>query len=261
MTSLFDKLEQIVCGRQQEIIQKTGGLGVYSVFEIDLSEARTNEKFDFDGDRFIVNSIDNPAYIRLNNINNDLIDILDVRMIRTPFTGFFLTNTASSGYLKILCGTKGMFEGIPRDINSSSYSWIYKPSDDLLKSDDSTVEIGTTGSTYIKKKEIIIPGRIKQSGFRVKFDIKSTDVDTTSRARVYKNGVAVGSVHSNTSTTWQTKSEDFALTWKLSDTLELWLSLPQYGAGRRAYARRFRVYGTPNYSNVPVVVDIDLPSW
>lgn len=87
-----------------------GGKGVYNLFEIDLSKARTNKKYTFYGDRLIVQQIDSDVQMRLNHCENDLIDLNIVRNIRTPFKEFYITNEAKSGFLKILAGGGGMFE-------------------------------------------------------------------------------------------------------------------------------------------------------
>ena len=116
-------------------LKETGGIGAYSLFNIDLSEARDNKRYTFTGDQVIITDCDNAAYLTLNDIRNDPIDLTLVREIHTPFNEFYITNAASSGSLKILVGSEGIFNcnqtqpiditrcnigNLPIDINAST---------------------------------------------------------------------------------------------------------------------------------------------
>ena len=85
------------------------GKGIYELVIIDLSVAHTNKIYSFNGSHIIVTHCDNPATLRLNNEENDEIPVNVVPQINTPFKEFYITNTASSGTLELLCGTRGFF--------------------------------------------------------------------------------------------------------------------------------------------------------
>jgi hypothetical protein len=87
------------------------GKGIYELFEIDLSTAHIDRQYNFNGNQLIITDCEAQAYLRLNNIKNDLIDINVVRNIGpTPFKEFYITNSASVGKtLKILAGAGGLF--------------------------------------------------------------------------------------------------------------------------------------------------------
>ena len=91
-------------------LSRTGGDGAYTTFTIDLSVAHSEEKYDFSGDQIIITDCDDKAYIKLNDKRNDFINVQKVRQIHTPFNEFFITNEVGVGELKILCGTKGIFQ-------------------------------------------------------------------------------------------------------------------------------------------------------
>jgi len=94
----------------ERILEKTGGEGLYHKFVIDLSVAHTDERYDFSGDRFTVENIEDQAYVRLGNRKNSLIDLHKIPELHAPFRQFFITNEAGTGVLEILVGAKGMFE-------------------------------------------------------------------------------------------------------------------------------------------------------
>lgn len=91
------------------------GEGLYHEFEFDLSVAHANERHEFSGDRMLVTQIDADASIRLNSIKNSLLDLKKVGFFKAPIKEFYLTNDAGSSgdLLKILVGSKGMFEPWP----------------------------------------------------------------------------------------------------------------------------------------------------
>ena len=102
---------------QQDEIQKRGSQAVYHEIEIDLSKANTDTKYMYWGDQIIVTQIDSEAKLRLNNYENDLIDLSVIRNINTPFKEFYITNSAHAGKLKLLLGSGGIFEATQQQIN------------------------------------------------------------------------------------------------------------------------------------------------
>ena len=121
------------------------------------------------------------------------------------------------------------------------YILIAIPTDDLLNSDDT--EETTQSESYIKIKDFsALIGNLDSthSAFRIKFDLKIDSAGPTAYGQVYKNGVAHGTEQMNTTTTYQTKSEDIS-GWSAGDTIELWVKVGT--AIRTAHVKNFRVYG------------------
>jgi len=82
---------------------------------------------------------------------------------------------------------------------------------------------------------------------RVKFDLQSDGGLGNPHAKLYKNGVAVGTDQSMSGQGWVTKSEDLTITLADNDTLELW---GYVNSGYNCLVQNFRVYYTPTYSQV-----------
>lgn len=133
-------------------------------------------------------------------------------------------------------------DGKVRPYDAIPKYWRWTASDDLLKSDDT--EEGESGTAYVKWKTITFdpaPAEaVKTSGFRIKFDLRTTSDAHLAYGRVYKNGVAVGTEQSTNSETYVTKSEDIG-NWEADDTIELWIKIAQ--AGITAIIKNFRIYG------------------
>lgn len=109
-------------------LKETGGIGAYTTFNIDLSKAHTDERYTFSGDQVIVTGCDNPVSIKLNDVRNDRVDLDVIKQINSPFNEFYITNAASSGSLKILCGSEGVFQCDPSlRIMSGKYGAQFKP--------------------------------------------------------------------------------------------------------------------------------------
>jgi hypothetical protein len=73
----------------------------YYTLTIDLATARSNEAFNMVGTSIYVMTVTgltSSAQIRLNDISNDPIELLQYRRINSPFYRFFITNTAQAGY-------------------------------------------------------------------------------------------------------------------------------------------------------------------
>jgi hypothetical protein len=109
-------------------LKETGGIGAYTTFTIDLSKAHDNERYTFTGDQVIVTGCDNPVSIKLNDVRNDAIDLDVIKQVNSPFNEFYITNAVSSGSLKILCGSEGVFQCDPSlRIMSGKYGSQFKP--------------------------------------------------------------------------------------------------------------------------------------
>jgi len=109
-------------------------------------------------------------------------------------------------------------------------------SDTLQFSNDT--ERHTASATYVKLKEILINEAI--NAVRIKFDLKvSAGSGIYVYGRIYKNGVAMGTERSTTSTSYVTFSEDFAGPFVAGDLIQLY--------GRKdtvyeCYVRNLRLY-------------------
>lgn len=109
-------------------LKKTGGYGDYASFDFDLSVARNNERHEFTGDQILVVNCDNPASVKLNNIRNPEIDLGVIPEVNNLFKEIYITNAASSGNLKILCGADGVFKcNSSIRIMSGKYGSQFKP--------------------------------------------------------------------------------------------------------------------------------------
>ena len=123
-------------------------------------------------------------------------------------------------------------------------------SDDLIGSDDA--EESTTNESYTKLKELTfnIGNDIDvKTGvpLRVKFDLKSDTEDKGAWAYVARNGSQVGTAQINTSTSYQTLSEDIS-NWDDGDLIQLFVRMYTPG-DYYAVVRNFRVYATMGYTN------------
>jgi len=125
---------------------------------------------------------------------------------------------------------------------------IYSASDVLLSSDDTEENHGLV--PYTKEKEFgALPGDMhsNDSEFRIKFDLKSANGAITVYGRIYRNGVAVGTEQSTSSTTYNTYSEDIS-GWSAGDLIQLYTHTSS--AGIVVYVQNFRVYGDIEYTSV-----------
>lgn len=105
----------------------------------------------------------------------------------------------------------------------------------LILQSDSQVTEGT-GGTPVKKKEI----KVNYSGtYRVRFDIKGADAGNVS-GRIYKNGVAVGTLRTVSSTTYVTYTEDIA--FSANDLVQIYAY--SNGGDPFVYIQNFRLYVT-----------------
>lgn len=130
--------------------------------------------------------------------------------------------------------------------------WDFIASDTLEKSDDS--EVYQLGALAWQKTITFNPiGIINRAEFRIKFDLKREGAGEKGYGRIYRNGVAVGTLRENTTTTYQTFSEDIG-EWEVNDTIELWVGSTPGVTAPGGVARNFRVYAT-------IVETTYTPSW
>jgi hypothetical protein len=114
---------------------------------------------------------------------------------------------------------------------------FYNLSDAVLQSHDA--EINANELTMTKKKTITITDLATSNSLRIKFDLRCNNVTYTVKGRIYKNGIAIGTLRTEGGTTYVTYSEDLA--FAKGDTIELWC-MADY-AGYPYWIRNFRVHG------------------
>jgi len=124
----------------------------------------------------------------------------------------------------------------------------------VLETSSSTVteHWGTTSYTKIKTLYVARPGAV-----RIKFSMRSHNGNTV-YGRIYKNGVAIGTQRSTTSTSYQTYSEDFSGI-AIGDLIQLYVkssnSLPVYTNSFQLYV----VAGAPPWDSYISVNDAGGP--
>lgn len=119
------------------------------------------------------------------------------------------------------------------------------PADTYLLTSDTT-EASTASGTYVKLMEINLGNYAGK--LRIKFDMKNSGLGTDVYARVYRNGVAVGTEQSTGSGTYSTKSEDI-LDWNSNDLVQI------YGKGAGSdscFVDEFKIYADKTLT--PVVL-------
>jgi len=125
----------------------------------------------------------------------------------------------------------------------SAMTWLSKDtfcprvSDTVQHSLD--VEASTASTTYVKLKTITFSAGLP-ARFRVKFDLKTSNVSYLAYGEIYWNGVNIGTEHYTYSTTYVTYPVDCAFFMQPGDTLEIWAHI-QAGGGATAYVQNFRV--------------------
>ena len=96
--------------------------------------------------------------------------------------------------------------------------YAYGVSDVLMH--DNPTERSIATATLTKKKECNLGANVP-STIRIKFWMKCATAATNSEGRIYRNGVAVGTLRILNSTSWTAYSEDIA-GWSAGDLLQLY---------------------------------------
>ena len=135
--------------------------------------------------------------------------------------------------------------------SSNSPRMVMTVSDTLqLSADTERIEDNNSDSYFLVKEFQIF----KTGDIRVKFDLKTSNSNTVN-GRIYKNGVAIGTVRSNSTINYVTYSEDFTGI-AYGDKIQLYLSdTTQYNT--RAYCQNFRIYYTETSTTVMTNLNID----
>lgn len=109
----------------------------------------------------------------------------------------------------------------------------YTAGDYLIQSNDT--ERNTSSTSYVKVKEIKI---LRAGGYRIKFDIKNNGGASSAYGRIYKNGVAIGTERTTTSSTDVNYSEDIT-GFVSGDLIQIYA---KNQIGTPTYINDFRIY-------------------
>ncbi len=126
---------------------------------------------------------------------------------------------------------------------------IYITASDVLMNSDDTEEY-KYGQEYEVQKEFdptLLNLHSNDSEFRIKFELKTSNVGNDVYARIYRNGVAVGTERMSISATYTTYSEDIS-GWSEDDLIQLYTYSGAMGV--RPYVQNFRVYGDIGYKSI-----------
>jgi hypothetical protein len=123
--------------------------------------------------------------------------------------------------------------------NEQNVLMNYTPTEDIIISNDT--EKTSISDTYEKLKEITITSGIAASSkFRFKFEGKEQSGSHPGYARIYRNGVAIGT-EADLTINYVVYTEDInASNWVVGDKIQLWA----HGEGGwAAYVKNFRLHG------------------
>lgn len=76
---------------------KKDRIKTYQIVEFDLSTARSSVQFDIAGNYIYVLSLNGLVDLRFNELINDKVNLIEFRVIKTPFYRFFIDHTAQIG--------------------------------------------------------------------------------------------------------------------------------------------------------------------
>lgn len=112
-------------------------------------------------------------------------------------------------------------------------------------------ETSSQSLIYVKVKTITLTnGLIGQQRFL--FDLKTSNVLNIANAKIYRNGIALGTEQSDVTGVYVTKSEDITQTWEPGDTCELWIKIDN--VTETVYVQNFRIA----YDDSPTVVVVSV---
>lgn len=124
---------------------------------------------------------------------------------------------------------------------SGSPTWTteQRVASDGLRNSNDAEKTSPVGSDYIKIKEIKLDNAF-QGSIRIKFDLKSLSAPGFVYAKIYRNGLAIGTERSNDTGSYVTFSEDFSdLNWAINDLIQIYGKGPVY---RNIAVRNMRFY-------------------
>ncbi len=127
--------------------------------------------------------------------------------------------------------------GIPDLMDLDKASATYIPT---FTREYSDMEEDTTQATeYTKVKEIELTKNIDNA--KVEFNLKTSNVLGTAKARIYKNGVAIGTARTSTLGDYEAFSEEFS-TWVIGDLIQIYAYISS--ASYTAYVDDMEIFST-----------------
>jgi hypothetical protein len=104
----------------------------------------------------------------------------------------------------------------------------------LLVRSDASVQVPSKSPTLVKEAQIGKPGAL-----RIKFRLVNGYLGSTAYGQIYRNGVAVGPLHSVSGYSDQTFTDDIS-GWNIGDLVQLYVWATATGSG--TYTSNFRIY-------------------
>ena len=125
---------------------------------------------------------------------------------------------------------------------------IYITVSDVLLNSDNTEEHQFSVEPSAQKEfdPLLFNLHSDDSAFRIKFDLKTSNVGNFVYARIYRNGVAVGTEWNSSSETYSTKSQDIS-GWSEWDSIQLYTYA---GLGIQPYVKEFHIYGDIEFKSL-----------
>lgn len=160
----------------------------------------------------------------------------------------FNLGAALSDVVPLALGTAaaGVATAVARDDHIHAFALPVFTAGDLIVG--SSNEEGTlSDTTLVKKKEFVLAAG---GTLRIKFDMRVDASATPAHdGRIYRNGAAVGTLHTASSTTYVTYSEDIA-GWSAGDLCQLYVRVH---VSATQYYRNLRLYSGSRFQNVSIL--------
>jgi len=118
----------------------------------------------------------------------------------------------------------------------------YALSDDVY-AEENTMVIKYDTTFTMAKKFTLPPDFPPNTTLRISFDLKAETEGTTVYGQIYRNGTAVGTLRSTTTTSFTTFTEDIG-GWNPGDEIQLWVRTTDSSIG--VWTNYFRILGTPS---------------
>ncbi len=171
----------------------------------------------------------------ITNLSNEITNAMCAAALKDPIAATAGLRTLGTTAQKAAAGNDSRFETVSDGyVTNAKLSGLVAGDAPVAQADAEKTK--TNQPAYSKIKEI----QIGQAGtYRIKFDLKSGGA-YTAYGRVYKNGVAVGSIQTNGTSNYVTKSQDIA-GWSIGDLCQLYYAT--YNAAvADVYVKNFRIF-------------------
>jgi hypothetical protein len=123
---------------------------------------------------------------------------------------------------------------MPKYIPPLAPELTFDAGDVLLVRSDASVQVPSTSPTLVKEAQIGKPGTL-----RIQFLLVNGYLGTTTYGQIYRNGVAVGPLHSVSNYDSKTFTDDIS-GWNIGDRVQLYVWTTTTGPGNTT--SNFRIY-------------------